>query len=49
MNSEYYKDESKSNAFSFSTGMITDTGTCIICQNETCFTVDLIPTSQVKI
>ena len=29
-----YEDESKSNAFFFRTGMITNTGTCIIHQNE---------------
>ena len=29
-----YKGESKSNAFFFSTGIITDTGTCIIHQNK---------------
>ena len=30
----YYVGESKSNAFCFSIGIITDTGTCIIYQNE---------------
>ena len=30
-----YKGESKSNAFFFSTGIITNTGTCIIHENET--------------
>ena len=40
-----YEGESKSNAFFFSTGIITDTGTCIIHQNETGL-VDHIPTSQ---
>ena len=30
-----YEGESKSNSFFFTTGIITDTGTCIIHQNET--------------
>ena len=34
---QIYERESKSNALFFSTGIITDTGTCIIPQNEVAF------------